>query len=95
MWQDIAAASMGLVLSLVVWPMVWKVWWTRNVTGHSMWTALPTALLLTGLGLVYYSAGLHLTGWAHAPPALAWYCISVFIWRFKIIPDGWMEERSW
>jgi len=65
-----------------------------------MWTALPTAILLSLLGMTYYSAGLHLTGWAHAPPAVAWYLISAFIWQFKrgrvSTNDGiTMEDYSW
>ena len=72
MWQDPLIAALDIALSFVIWPMVWRIYKTKNVQSQTLWTSVPTAIMVAMVGWLFWSRGMVLVSVAHLPSAIGW-----------------------
>ena len=75
-WQDLALTSINFLFIVTLIPAVVRNYRLREVHGQSLYTAFPTAILLTVMAWVFLTLDLFLSSVSTAGTAVMWYILT-------------------
>lgn len=75
-WQDLALTIINFAFIITLVPAVARNYRLRDVYGQSLYTAFPTAILLTFMAWVFLTLDLLLSCLSTAGTAVMWYILT-------------------
>lgn len=82
MWQESVIVIIDLLFCITIWPMVWRLWKSKAVDSHSLWTSVPFAVMFAILIPLFWAIS-PLISLAHIPACLAWAAVALGTWKYR------------
>lgn len=89
--------TIDLIFMSMLWPTVYNLWKSKDAEGHSLWTSIPTSIMLAALIPLFWPISVPIA-LAHVPGSSVWAVIAFQTWRYRRrvkVPHFEMEEYSW
>jgi len=91
--NEMMIVAIDLIFMSMLWPTVINLWRAKNSEGHSLWTSIPTMLMLVILIPLFWPISVPIA-LAHIPGAIVWGIIAIGTWKFGEI-DRIRKNYNW
>jgi len=97
MTNELMIVVIDLIFFMMLLPTLYNLWRTKDAEGHSLWTSIPTAAMLTALIPLFWPINVAIA-LAHVPGGICWAAVAWMTWKFRRrahVPRFTMEEYRW
>jgi hypothetical protein len=80
--NEMMIVVIDLIFMGMLWPTVYRLWKAKDSVGHSLWTSIPTSLMLAAMIPLFWPISVPIA-LAHIPGSVCWAIIAIGTWRYR------------